>query len=300
MIGIDHNKWLFYEGNRGLGHGIWPSPVVSVATVVKDSEGWKNVPTSFDLAQAKLIFREDSFDPVTRVRRGRLYFWQSGVLQQEWFVVPHPTEPIDPKALDHRGLKKRTLYTYYAVQNKSALSDSSSQPYLVLGIAAASTVWNIISAETIVSGHLLVTLRARSSYGVLPELLKEVIPRSAIKELAEALDLVADASFRAGPASIIDSCRAALTQILAHFLFASGQHGESVFHEDLGNLLKFYKKNQTTESILEYVVRLVQRFHSRAKPNEQKRYNTRPPTEEDAQLVLQSVGFILREIGWAR
>ncbi len=47
-------------------------------------------------------------------------------------------------------------------------------------------------------------------------------------------------------------------------------------------------------------IRLLQRFHSRGKPNEQKRYDTRPPTEEDAQLVLNALGFLLREVGWAR
>jgi hypothetical protein len=35
------------------------------------------------------------------------------------------------------------------------------------------------------------------------------------------------------------------------------------------------------------------------KPNEQERYGLRPPMEADAELALNSVGFLIRELGWA-
>ena len=76
-------------------------------------------------------------------------------------------------------------------------------------------------------------------------------------------------------------------------------------HLDLGDLLKAFEKQQGNgntqpPSAAGSAIRLLQRFHSRGKPNEQKRYNTRPPTEEDAQFALNALGFLLRELGWAR
>jgi hypothetical protein len=44
---------------------------------------------------------------------------------------------------------------------------------------------------------------------------------------------------------------------------------------------------------------LVGLLHSRAKPNEQVRYGARPPMEDDAELAVKAVAFLIRELGWA-
>ena len=88
MIGIDSNTWLVYEGVSNYGHGVWPTPVVSIATLITGDADWEKLPSSPHLDNAKLIFREDSFDPVTRIRRGRLYQWGDGCLQQTWYFAP--------------------------------------------------------------------------------------------------------------------------------------------------------------------------------------------------------------------
>ncbi|EQD40246.1 protein containing Restriction endonuclease, type I, EcoRI, R subunit/Type III, Res subunit [mine drainage metagenome] len=40
------------------------------------------------------------------------------------------------------------------------------------------------------------------------------------------------------------------------------------------------------------------RLHSRAKPNEQERRDTRPVMEADAEYALAAMGLLLRELGW--
>jgi len=105
--------------------------------------------------------------------------------------------------------------------------------------------------------------------------------------------------------SLVDLCRAAATVVLAHWLESTGDAPDKVHYLDLGALLKAFEKQQgntdtNSPSAAGSAIRLLQRFHSRGKPNEQKRYNTRPPTEEDAQLVLGALGFLLREVGWGR
>jgi len=46
------------------------------------------------------------------------------------------------------------------------------------------------------------------------------------------------------------------------------------------------------------VARLIAKLHSRGKDNERAKYKTRTPDEEDADLAVQSLGFVLREFGW--
>lgn len=305
MIGIDSNTWLVYEGVSNYGHGVWPTPVVSIATLIASEADWETLPSSPRLEYAKLIFREDSFDPVTRVRRGRLYQWRDGALQQTWYFQPHPAEPVDRNSMTKDGHLSRMLCTYRPAQIFSSMRPNILRAQFVLGTKSAPTVWRIVSVETVASGEELITLRARSSLGVLPELVEDQIPDEARTEVLASLGHVADAAFRSSPVSLIDLCRAAATVILAYFLESTGGAPDNVHHLDLGPLLNAFDKQQgnadgRSPSAAGSAVRLLQRFHSRGKPNEQKRYNIRPPTEEDAQLVLSALGFLLREMGWAR
>ena len=44
----------------------------------------------------------------------------------------------------------------------------------------------------------------------------------------------------------------------------------------------------------------VAKLHPRGKANEQENLDLRLPQEEDAELCLHAVGFVMRELGWAR
>lgn len=305
MIGIDSNTWLVYEGVSNYGHGVWPTPLVSIATLITGDTDWEKLPSSPHLDKAKLIFREDSFDPVTRIRRGRLYEWGDGSLQQTWYFTRHPAEPMDRDHMTTDGRLNRTLWTYRPAQRFSSLFPNILRAQLVLGTHSAPTVWQVVSVETVASGEELLTLRARSSFGALPELIEEHIPEGAKTEVLATLAHVADGAFRSSPVSLVDLCRAAATVVLAHWIESTGDAPDKLHYLDLGALLKAFEKQQgntdtNSPSAAGSAIRLLQRFHSRGKPNEQKRYNTRPPTEEDAQLVLSALGFLLREVGWAR
>lgn len=90
MIGIDTNTNLVYEGESVYGHGVWPIPILTSATLIRDEDDWSRVPKSRQLLDSMLLFREDTFDPVTRVRRGRLY--ERGP-KETWHVHAHPAAP---------------------------------------------------------------------------------------------------------------------------------------------------------------------------------------------------------------
>jgi mRNA-degrading endonuclease HigB of HigAB toxin-antitoxin module len=72
-IGVDVSEGLVFEGDNNYGRGVLPTPTVLVATVFEGDPDSSLLPQTEDLAYAKYVFREDAFDPVTRLRRGRIY-----------------------------------------------------------------------------------------------------------------------------------------------------------------------------------------------------------------------------------
>jgi hypothetical protein len=54
------------------------------------------------------------------------------------------------------------------------------------------------------------------------------------------------------------------------------------------------------QDLITHNAEIVRRLHSRGKPNEQNKHNTRTITDEDAQLALKCLWFVLVELGWAR
>ena len=73
-----------------------------------------------------------------------------------------------------------------------------------------------------------------------------------------------------------------------------------LLQEDLGSLIeKIETKSGKGKMVALRAAEIVQRLHSRVKPNEQERYSVRPPMEDDSELALKAVAFIIRELGWA-
>lgn len=143
MIGIDRNNWLVYEGVSLYGHGVWPTPMVMRATIVEAPEDWGKLPTSTHIDNAKYVFREDTFDPVTGLRRGRLYQLQDGQVQPStWHVNQHPViaEDVGPK--DHSGRFRKDLLTYYDVQSfGTRLLSANTELVIALGAGDAMSLW---------------------------------------------------------------------------------------------------------------------------------------------------------------
>jgi hypothetical protein len=112
MIAIDPSNRLYYEGASNYGHGIWPSPVVSVATLIQSEVDRRSISPSGDLMRVGMVFREDSFDPVTRIRRGRLYC-KSQNQPDTWYVQSHPAYPNENGHRDQQGRLIKSLHGFH-------------------------------------------------------------------------------------------------------------------------------------------------------------------------------------------
>ena len=67
-IGIGDGSGFVYESTENYPWGpLWPAPVVMQASFIEIQDAATSMP---DTQHPKLLFREDTFDPVSRIRRG--------------------------------------------------------------------------------------------------------------------------------------------------------------------------------------------------------------------------------------
>lgn len=297
MIGIDNNTLLVYEGAATYGHGVWPTPLILIATLIESEDDWRSFPRATQIELAKYVFREDSFDPVTRVRRGRLYFWDGSSQPANWHVQQHPVLSEDVGSRDQQGRYLKQLLTYQPFSGLYSRLKRNPELTLVLGMPDAMTVWKIIYIERAASGEELLTLRARSSLGVLPDLTDDALPEDSKSHIQPALERVKDAAFRSSPIALVDQCRDAAQVVLSHWLIQQGDN-PGLLEKDLGKVIGALKVRFPEKQALLDAANLIRLLHPRGKSNEQQRLGVRPPGEEDGQLALSALGFLIRDIGW--
>lgn len=292
MIGVDKDRNFVYEGSANWGHAIWPSPTLTPAKITFDTSGLIVAEAKRDPIMGGCLFREDSFDPVARIRRGRFYI-ASGHQPTQWFVQIHPAVPGESREVGEGGVIQKRLDTYYGnpIQNLIP-KDQSGQPLVILGFQNRFTIWTIINIEAISTGEDLVTLKARTGLGILPQINEKKILKKYQPAVREALEHFADEVYRSAPISVIDRARDAVSQILLAKYKATPADAK-----DLGHLIKRLESDGLV--IAEAAAKIISRLHARAKPVEKTKRKMRPIREQDAELAIQCVGTVLCELGWA-
>src|SRR3989344_6910455 len=119
MIAFDPNTWLMYEGLSNYGHGVSPAPVGSVASFGQAEADWRRVPASGAVRDASCVFREDYFDPVSRMRRGRFYEVAGRSQPDDWRVHKHPVVAEDIGRQEPDGRFKKSLISFSPMGNVS-------------------------------------------------------------------------------------------------------------------------------------------------------------------------------------
>ncbi|WP_404424173.1 hypothetical protein [Thalassospira australica] len=288
LIGIDRNNGLFYEGQSYRGYGVWPKPVISNARFVYPTT---KINADDPASLGGCFFREDTFDPVSRIRRGRFYFEGSSQPAQ-WTVEPHPALTSELREKAHLTLKKE-LDTYYARPiSDRYLANRSERPVVWLGIEERFTIWNIVDVEAIHTGEDLVTLRSCSRFGILPEVSEAKVDKDYRAPLNEMLNYVADDLFKSSAPSVVDRAREAISQILLTHYKATAENAK-----DLSKMINELEREKRI--IAASAAKIVARLHARAKPVERKARDLPPIRRQDAELAVQCVGVVLCELGFA-
>lgn len=274
-------RGIFYEGSNYAVRSIHPATVISPVSCDFITTHHRN----------EVVFREDTFDPVTRIRRGRLYVEMDG--------DPNCWDQVtvdNGNTYNWGNLHPTASYEPWKPDNKIKKIDGR---IIQIGMDGFETKWRIVGIEKIFIGHILLTLRANSLLGVIPELASAITDKdgNAVdpKPVQESLDALIDAFHRQQPIPTVDMARETARVILRWWC------GGEVEQDDLTDAIKGIPSDQCMP---QWASKILARLHPRGKSAEQERQAAkgkplRPVVEEDAQCAVELVGLLLREIGWA-
>ena len=314
-IGIEeHSGHVFQRSLQIAWYPIWPTPILIQAEFVTPGDTVEML-THTATNPARYWFREFTYDPASRMRRGVFYRPMPDGQPQAVETLPHPMngEVASEAPALIRHLYPRRLFTYHPL-----VEPVCARPYSACQVllGAPESRWKILSVEKISGGELLHTLKARSSLGTLPELDIEKVPAVARDKADQVYQELVDAVYLAGPRSIVDRARDAAQWFLAAW-YAQRTGDRTFYNMDLQQLideiLKRAKSQKGGEKLLTAAMRLSlrpdqietviaagqvpARLHAR-KPHEEQKQNLRPVLEEDAECAIACVGLLLREFEW--
>lgn len=289
-LGICTNSGAIYEGlSTSSGYRVLPTPIL---VPVRFSDGGPLAEiVDHGRGLADMIFREDDFDAVTKIRRGRVFNAKNQSQPWKWYV--QDPNRRDLKTTGPAAVQQIDLFTF----QRDPLSElrgkaSQSLPKVVLGADPYKTFWRIVSIESSVSGTPVLTLKAHHSLSDLPALALPKIPVDVRKPITDAVEKVEASLDRLSPTDVIDRCRDALGIV---FGTLAGDRGKDL----VPAISAFVTKNGGKEGLSSWAGLIVGRLHARGKPNEQHARSVRPPSDEDAQLAVRCLCFVLVENGWA-
>ncbi|MFH1715852.1 MAG: hypothetical protein ABIF19_00750 [Planctomycetota bacterium] len=295
FLGIDRNVGIVYEGgNMSWGaRALFSTPYLfdlQIAETPEDalSKLLKST-TEFD----RLLFREDNFDPVSMVRRGRIYEPEKSQSRprQCWVFPVNEADLVEARS--NGGVVRKELFSYQGY--RLASWNPSQQIFAVIGNDRAYSMWRIVSNDRMYSSEELVTMRPLYFLGALPDLSPSNIPEQWRAHVQDTVNKVVDSMYKANADSIVDLCRNAASASL----FAR-------FHQDMPRLDKTDLRPlaRTAEEkglrIVAHCGKTIADLHSRVKPNIQMHHGCRPINDRDAELAVQCLSCILRDLGYAR
>ena len=315
-IGIEENSGHVFQRSLQIAwYPIWPTPILTQAEFVAPGDTVE-MPTHSLGNLARYWFREFTYDPASRIRRGVFYRPMPEAQPQTVETLPHPTsgEMMSELSPAIRRSFPRRLFTYHPLA--VPVCDRPYSACQVL-LGAPESRWRILSIEKISGGELLHTLKARSSLGTLPELDLDKVPAVARDKAAQVYQELIDAAYLAGPRSVVDRARDAAQWLLAAWY--ADRTGDSTFYNlDLQQLvdaiIKHAQAQKPKEKLIPAAMKLVlrpdlietvvaagqipARLHAR-KPHEEHTRDLRPVLEEDAECAIACIGLLLREFEWA-
>lgn len=299
-LGFDRRTGLIYEGMEGPTHPVWPTPALSQATLIETPKDLERIPGDFD--GLGWTFIDGSFDPSSRIRRGRLFQKFGAVSWELTQVEAHPAINSDLlKAANNAGRVGKELSVYYECTDLLHKPNRGEGLQLALGRKDGHSLWRILQTERIASGDVLVTLRAESAFGVIPQLDANQIATDALPGVQAALDRVVNSAYRELPQSVVDHCRNAVVMVISRWM-QKVTHATRPIEQDLGLWINAIRKHfgDSERVALRSALETINRLHPRGKDNESFKWSLRHVDELDADYAVHALGFVIREVNWGK
>jgi hypothetical protein len=298
-LGIESQSGIVFHGLNGPELPLQPQPNVSQCRLIEKESDWQQLPKGLSADPFCWVFREDSFDSVTRIRRGRVYQTYGNSQPQAVAVSRNPSPDTlgsTPYPTTHRNL---SMFRYVACTSLLNTPHKGFGMTFIVGSGVGTARYTIVQIESLISGDVMVTLKEQSPLGVIPDLNDAEVPEASRKPVRQALERAVNSAFRETAVSVVDQCRNAMATVLSHFLAAEDPASAASMLKaelaPLGTMLTQRKREVCGSAAL-----IVARMHSRGKSNEQITKGLKEPSEEDAQFAVHALGLVMREIGWAR
>lgn len=298
-LGIEHENGLVYEGADNPSHLTVPTPIISQCALIESPSDFDKLPCGMQSDPFRWIFREDSFDPVSRVRRGRLFQSFGEANRASVLVEPHPNLLSDSLRMAVGGRVSKDLNVFIHCTELLSRPKRGEGLQLAIGNTQAHSLWRILQTEQTVSQDVLVTLRAESAFGILPALKMSQISEENRKSVSDAYDRIMQVAYRDSPTSVVDQCRNFCAVVTARWLYKLTGN-RAILEEDLGSCITAVKKHfgEKEQRLIRAALETVNLLHPRGKDNERERYDLREVSKEDAELALHATGFVIAELGW--
>lgn len=300
-IGFDRRTGLVYEGREGATSPVWPTPVLVQATLIETPKDLLSLPGEFEMSPYHWMFVDQSFDAASRIRRGRLFQKFGNVGWESVCVEAHPALSSDMLNIaNNNGRVHKELSMFAECTELLQKPNRGEGMQLALGQMYGHSLWRILQTERIASGDVLITLRAESAFGILPQVDKSKIHPNYVRGVEAALDRVLNSAYRELPQSVVDHCRNAAVTVISRWMHVETGNIEPT-EQDLGHWINTIKRNYGEQEMtaLRSALETINRLHPRGKDNEANKYQLRPIEDADAEYAVHALGFVLREIKWA-
>lgn len=145
----------------------------------------------------------------------------------------------------------------------------------------------------------MVTLKALTAYGIVPELNLDEIDDAHRSSVRQAVAKVVDSAFKEAPGSVVDHCKDAMQVVMSSWLAQNGS-GTGVIEKEIATVSALMEQLPHEKFCVANLGKIAGLLHTRNKSNTVRGKGYRPLQEEDAEFALQSLGLTLRELGWAK
>lgn len=286
-LGYDRRKNAVYEGEPFNGYRVMPPPQLTPIQFTKGGP-LPQISRGHD-ALPQLLFREDDFDPVTKIRRGRVFQASEENQPQAWHVVDSLYTQRSPS-----GVTVHQLSTYI----RSTLADlkNPNQTIVILGQDSHLTFWKIISIECNLVGTPVMLIKALQTYNDLPTIKTDPQGSPIEKDLKDSIEKVESSINRQSPTEVVDRCRDTLSIAFGH---KAGDRSKDLSEGIKGYLNLVNPQGAHNDNLCSHCGKIVARLHARGKPNEQHGRSLPSLTEHDADLAINCLKIVLRELGYA-
>lgn len=271
--------------------------ITSCAHIPQDEEPGGHVPHSSTFDFKVWTFLEHSFDPLTRIRRGRLWQAFPGGQPDSRQVAPSSEQLLASGNVG--GRVRRPVYVYKPARDLFSLPRRGLGVTLALGTRDAFTLWRVVHVELVQDDAIMVTLKARSALGALPDLSLDNVDDEFKESITVNYSIALESAHRESPGSVVDRAKDTLAVMLSRWLVQDGA-SRDLLTWDIGKLVDFLEKSRPGQLIcVKRLGDVLAKLHARNKPNEQHKRGLSGARESDAELAIQALGFAMRELGLA-